>query len=140
MLGLEVAVANLAVPITTTPEKFMWIIQNLHETHILTAILSSVALSILIGCKLFKARLVKRKYLRLLAYLPEVLVVVMLATFFSYIFQWDNDGLQVLGEISVGATKIKSPIGKSALPYLQQCLGTSVRLVRFTSFILLLGR
>lgn len=126
MLGLEVALAALPVPIDNTPDKFAWILENLQNAHALTAILSSVALLLLIFARTIKARLMKRKYLRFLAYLPEVLVVVLGATLLAGQFRWDLQGLQVLGDVTAGAVDVVLPFTHSARGYLRTCLGTSV--------------
>jgi MFS superfamily sulfate permease-like transporter len=132
MLGL-----HSHVLLETTPEKFVWIIENIGDTHRVTALLSAFALAILIGTKTFKSRLISsnhdqqdssgaRKYIKLLAYVPEVLLVVLGSTLLAGGLRLDLQGLQVLGNVSAGSASIQAPFLHTR-DFLTRCIGTSVR-------------
>lgn len=54
-----------------------------------------------------------------------MLVVVILSTVFSAVFDWESAGLQVLGKISTGDVLVRLPVGTGIGDYATRCLGTS---------------
>ncbi|SGY29841.1 BQ5605_C002g01088 [Microbotryum silenes-dioicae] len=110
----------------TTPSKLMLMIEHVDKAHKLTLIVSCVALLVLVSAKSFKARLAKRRGYGFLAYVPEVLVVVILSTVFSATFDWQAKGLSVLGKVSIGDVRILLPSSSIlARKYSSQCIGTA---------------
>lgn len=63
--------ASSSAPVDTVLEKVSFIISNLGHVHKLTLAVSLGALAILVLAKMFKARLVKRRGFKWLAYVPE---------------------------------------------------------------------
>ncbi|KAL8286278.1 hypothetical protein RQP46_004766 [Phenoliferia psychrophenolica] len=124
LLGLEHALAALDPPALTMLEKLEFLWHNIGQTHILTFAVSFVALAVLIAAKMFKGRLVGRRGFGWLAYVPEVLVVVIVSTILTDVFDWDKEGLNVLGKVSAGEARISLPF-TNAGGYLQKCIGTS---------------
>ncbi|ORY73400.1 sulfate transporter family-domain-containing protein [Leucosporidium creatinivorum] len=123
-LGLE-RLVDKAHPPESTLDKAGFIIEHLGSVHRLTVAVSFTALAILILAKLFKSRLIKRRGFGWLAYVPEVLVVVIVSTVFSAIFDWEAQGLQVLGYVSPGNVHIRLPFGSGIGDYATKCIGTS---------------
>lgn len=82
MLGLQGPLHALPQHMapTTAPQKLIFIIRNLYEAHTLSAIISVVALAILVLAKLFKHTLAARRGLKWLRYVPDVLAVVVVGT------------------------------------------------------------
>ncbi|SCV68855.1 BQ2448_976 [Microbotryum intermedium] len=123
ILGLERHAKHGA---DTMLSKLMLVIEHLDGVHRLTLIVSCVALLVLVSAKSFKARLAKRRGYGFLAYVPEVLVVVILSTVFSATFDWQAKGLSVLGKVSIGDVRILLPFSSSlARKYSSQCIGTA---------------
>ena len=96
-------------PVDTVLEKVSFLISNIHRVHKLTLAVSLGALTILILAKLFKARLVMRKGFKWLAYVPEVLAVVIASTG-SILLPWlscaaDLVALQFSLPFSAGTSK-----------------------------------
>lgn len=110
LLGMTVAVGQcLDVPklkvfnisyIEKEPESpfqlLMGIIQNLKETHVLTASISFISISFLFTIKYLK---VKYADANLIKMFPEILVLVVVSTSLTYFFRWDCDGVAILNTI-----------------------------------------
>ncbi|SCZ90972.1 BZ3500_MvSof-1268-A1-R1_Chr1-3g02435 [Microbotryum saponariae] len=123
ILGLE---RHTKYGADTTLSKLMLVIKHMDKAHRLTLIVSCVALLVLVSAKSFKARLAKRRGYGFLAYVPEVLVVVILSTVFSATFDWQAKGLSVLGKVSIGDVRILLPFSSIlARKYSSQCIGTA---------------
>ncbi|KAJ2986195.1 hypothetical protein NUW54_g9868 [Trametes sanguinea] len=94
----------------TTLDKFVFLVENAFtHAHRLTTIISFGALAVLVGMRSFKR--VCRRYWFIYR-LPEVFIVVVLSTFLSDKFGWDQDGVEILGAV---------PINTGRRPRRQQC-------------------
>jgi MFS superfamily sulfate permease-like transporter len=78
MLGLQALEKLKGVDHGTTIEKAAFILEYLGESHKLTTLVSFVAIVVLVGARLLKPRL--SKWAKWVVYLPEVLLVVVVAT------------------------------------------------------------
>ncbi|KAM0793395.1 hypothetical protein ACM66B_000847 [Microbotryomycetes sp. NB124-2] len=124
ILGLEPYI-DKAHPAESFTDKVNFVIDNLGNVHKLTLVVSLSALAILIAAKMFKASLSQRKGFRFLAFVPEVLAVVIISSVLSAVFKWEEDGLQVLGKVNPGEVKFHLPTSRSLGDYTTKCLGTS---------------
>ncbi|KAM0755617.1 hypothetical protein T439DRAFT_320323 [Meredithblackwellia eburnea MCA 4105] len=124
ILGLERVLADSPIPVESSVDKVFFVLRNLSRTHLLTLAVSGTALATLVLAKMFKGRLFNRRGFKWLAYVPEVLLVVIASTVATGVFNWDLQGLSVLGKVSAGEARVALPFTKSA-GYLSKCLGTS---------------
>ncbi|KAK4055270.1 hypothetical protein OIV83_000552 [Microbotryomycetes sp. JL201] len=124
VLGLEPYV-DKAHPAESFIDKINFVIDNLGNIHKLTLVVSLSALAVLIAAKMFKSGLAQRKGFRFVAYVPEVLAVVILSSILSAVLKWEEDGLQVLGKVNPGEVKFHLPTSRSLGDYTTKCIGTS---------------
>ncbi|KIW65798.1 hypothetical protein PV04_08021 [Phialophora macrospora] len=87
--------------------KLLFVVTNLGQAHVLTSILSITSFLIVMTLRHFRDSLEQRY--RAVAYIPDRFVVVASAGFLTWLFQWHEHGLQVLGHIQTPKT--------SALPF-----------------------
>jgi MFS superfamily sulfate permease-like transporter len=87
-------------PIEKEPESpfqlFMDIIQNLQETHALTAAISFISISFLFTIKYLKKKYAQINWIQMF---PEILVLVVVSASLTYLFRWDCDGVAILNTI-----------------------------------------
>ncbi|KAI0315518.1 sulfate anion transporter [Amylostereum chailletii] len=124
MLGL-VALEHKLNP-QTTLDKIRFILENgFTHFHKQTAMVSFGALLVLVGARVLKASF--RKYWFIYR-IPEVLVVVVVSTILSGKLHWDEDGIDILGSVSVktGGHFFKFPLHHSHLPYYKQTTSYAV--------------
>ncbi|TFK45036.1 sulfate anion transporter [Crucibulum laeve] len=110
----------------TTIDKFIFLVKNaIANPHRPTTIISFTALASLIGLRWFKNQFKKTWWIYRL---PEVLVVVVVSTFLSSEFSWDEDAVDILGAVSVttGESFIQFPLGHSNLKFLRRTTSTAV--------------
>ncbi|GAA5969156.1 hypothetical protein JCM11641_007490 [Rhodosporidiobolus odoratus] len=110
ILGIEHGLNKVYGASSTLPEKVYYILTHFGDAHRLTVLVSGVALAVLVGAKLFKRQLSRRKGFRFLNFVPEVLVVVLVSTLLSHLLNWQSHGLAVLGHVSPGAVNFRLPL------------------------------
>ncbi|CAO3682679.1 unnamed protein product [Rhizopus stolonifer] len=76
--------------------RFLFLLENIQFSHALTTSVSVVSVSFLVFSRVTKSKLAKFKWVQLL---PEVLTVVVVSCILTYIFDWENKGLAILGNI-----------------------------------------
>lgn len=86
-------------------DKLTFVVQNIGKTNIPTAILSAIALSVLIGAKSIKQYF---KDVRALRYIPEIFLTVVISTILTGVLRLDHEGVAVLGKLEGG---LHSPFG-----------------------------
>lgn len=129
MLGLEVLQHEVKPPLETTPEKIVFLFENvLSHAKGLTAIISFTSFLILIV-----VRTVKRKVAsfggrwKWAANLPEVFIVVVVSTILSDVYDWEADGVAVLGRVTMDfGTLLDWPLRKHTLKYLKKTTSTAI--------------
>jgi MFS superfamily sulfate permease-like transporter len=84
-------------------ETLILLLENIHQTHLPTAIISLVSILFLVATKWAKSSSVflKNESLKVLNLVPEILVLVTLSTLFSAIFRWDLIGVEILRDVKV---------------------------------------
>lgn len=89
---------------SSTVDRFIFLAKHIHQSHLLSTIVSTAAVSILLGFRVIKSKV----NIRWIQLLPEVLVVVIVSILLTDIFDWDQQGLSILGTIE-GAGHIPLP-------------------------------
>ncbi|KAH8115181.1 sulfate anion transporter [Phellopilus nigrolimitatus] len=111
----------------TTLDKFVFLLQNVvtHE-HRPTTLISFGALAVLVFVRYTKT--IFRKYWFIYR-IPEVLIVVIVSTVLTDIFDWDALGVSVLGAVPISSGNgsfIHFPVHKSTLRYMQSTTSTAI--------------
>ncbi|KAI0764375.1 sulfate anion transporter [Trametes elegans] len=110
----------------STLDKLLFLIENTFtHAHKLTTLISFGALAVLVGLRSFK-QLCRRYWF--IYRLPEVFLVVVASTFLCDKFDWDQDGVEILGSVPIntGSSFVQFPLGKMTLRYLRRTTSTAV--------------
>lgn len=76
--------------------RLFFLLHYIKDSHPLTSLVSLASVLFLTFSRITKTKLAKYKFLQLV---PEVLVVVVVSSILTYFFDWENKGLDILGEI-----------------------------------------
>ncbi|BGP52635.1 hypothetical protein JCM8202_004835 [Rhodotorula sphaerocarpa] len=128
ILGLEAGLSAKYGASSTFEQKVGYLFSHLGDTHRLTLLVSMVALAVLVSARLLKKVVAeKRGMWRFVKYVPQVLLVVVVSTICSHLFQWNKSGVAVLGHVDAGAVKVKLPSWgwNHGRHWARKCLGTS---------------
>ncbi|THG99691.1 hypothetical protein EW145_g7217 [Phellinidium pouzarii] len=111
----------------TTFDKFVFLIRNAatHE-HRPTTLISFIALAVLVGFRLIKARFRKHWFI---GRLPELLIVVIASTALCRHYAWDKLGVSILGSVPINnedGSFVHFPLHKSTLKYMKSTTTTAV--------------
>lgn len=123
MLGL-VHAEHLANP-HTTMEKLFFLIEHIPQSHELTTFISFGALATLVVLRTVKTGFKKYWWIYRI---PEVLIVVVVSTIVSQQFDWDDDGVDILGSVNTNTGKhfFRLPFRHRNLSYLRSTTSTAV--------------
>ncbi|KAJ7655602.1 sulfate anion transporter [Mycena polygramma] len=90
-----------------------------------TTIVSFSALAVLVGLRVIKGAFQKYWWIYRL---PEVLLVVVVATLLSDEFRWDQEGVEILGAVPITSMKsfVQIPLQAANLQYLRRTTSTSM--------------
>ncbi|KNZ81232.1 Putative sulfate transporter, partial [Termitomyces sp. J132] len=124
MFGL-VALQKIVKP-ETTIEKILFLLENAFtKLNPVTTMISFSALGVLLVLRNIKNSFKKYWFIYRV---PEVLIVVIVSTFLSAEFRWDNDGVDILGSVSINAghSFLQIPLQSSTLKYLRRTTSTAV--------------
>lgn len=114
MLGLEPVLKHLPsdVHVHSAVEKFIFLATHWTEFHKMTAIVGFTSFFVLIFLSKTKQLLVVRKY-KSASFFPEILVVIVLFTVFSYLFDFEGYEIGIIGHVSLEDFKLRNPISHS---------------------------
>ncbi|RCH91131.1 hypothetical protein CU097_005564 [Rhizopus azygosporus] len=76
--------------------RLLFLIKNIQYSHALTTSVSAVSVSFLVLSRVAKTGLSRFKWFQLV---PEVLLVVIISSLLTYLLDWENQGLAILGNI-----------------------------------------
>lgn len=79
-------------------DKIVFLVENVKHAHKLTCAVAFGSFVIIMICRELKRRLQPR--FPSVAYVPDRFIVVVLSAVFTWTFSWDEQGLQVLGDVS----------------------------------------
>ncbi|KAI0710290.1 sulfate anion transporter [Cerioporus squamosus] len=109
----------------STLDKLLFLIENAFtHAHKLTTTISFGALAILVAIRSCKQAFKKYWFIYRL---PEVFIVVVVSTMLSDEFDWDQDGVEILGSVPINTgTFVQFPLRKMTLRYLRRTTSTAV--------------
>lgn len=107
-LSTEMGLVELALtePHQTSLDKLLFAIRHIKDTHLLTFSISSITLTIVMSVRYIKNILVEKYKKRRAVYIPELLMMVVVATFLCLRYKWHEKGVDVVGNIG-GASSFK---------------------------------
>ncbi|KAG9038216.1 hypothetical protein FRB95_002177 [Tulasnella sp. JGI-2019a] len=111
----------------TTLDKIVFLVENTWtNAHPLTAAISLGAVLFIFTSRAIKLR--ARSRFPAIFYVPEIFLLIVLTTVLSQVFRWDQDGVSVLGRVSIhhDGAFIKFPISKHTLTYLTDTTSTAI--------------
>lgn len=97
LLGLaKLSEHNGITEASSSIARFLFLMKNIQYSHALTASVSAASVAFLTMARVTKSKLTKFRWFQLL---PEVLLVVIASSVLTYLFDWENQGLAILGTI-----------------------------------------
>ena len=118
ILGLDSVLSNLPsdIHVHSPFQKLVFLIQHIQSSHLSTAAIGLSAFAALLVIKYIKSVFIKREY-RSASFFPEILVVVVLSTFISYLLDFEKHGIDVLGKVDVSGFRLKLPFTSHLRPW-----------------------
>jgi MFS superfamily sulfate permease-like transporter len=107
---------------STTIDRLYFLISNVQHLHVLSTVVSIVSVTILLGTRILKS---KWSHSRLFQLFPDVLLVVVVSIILTDVFDWENKGLAILGEIDNAGIPIPSIPALPPNKHLKDLLVTS---------------
>lgn len=128
-LSTELGLDKLALnhPHLTVIDKVWFLIKYYDHAHILTLIISSITLIIVLSTRYIKDILVNKYKYKQAIYIPELLLMVVVATYLCYHQQWDKQGIEIVGDITPNNSKfsLQNPFDTSKLRIYKHVFTTS---------------
>ncbi|RCK58925.1 hypothetical protein Cantr_07253 [Candida viswanathii] len=106
-LSTELGLDKLAAtkPHVTTVEKVVFLWKYYDHAHILTLVISCTTLIIVMATRYAKDVLVNKYNKKRAIYVPELLLMVVVATYLCWDRQWDSKGIEIVGDITPNNSK-----------------------------------
>ncbi|VEU19483.1 DEKNAAC100048 [Brettanomyces naardenensis] len=126
ILGLDEILNKLPseIHVHSPYQKIVFLIEHIQDYHKATAIIGSVTFFILFLLKYLK-KVCERRKIRFASFFPEILVVVVFATFLSAAFDFKHHGIDVLGKVNVEGFHFRLPFTSSLRPWYGELFGVS---------------
>lgn len=109
-------------------DKLRYIFGKIHKAHKLTTAVSFGSFAIIMVCRTLKKRLQPRY--PAVAYFPDRFLVVVISAVLAWKYEWDKQGLELLGDVKSGAggsgIPFHWPLKTQHLTHIDTALGTSV--------------
>ncbi|CAJ0768106.1 8031_t:CDS:2 [Entrophospora sp. SA101] len=117
---------------SSTLDKLIYIINNIEQSHIPTAIISFSSLLFLLVFGSIKGYLSKR--FSWVQFIPEIFICVIIYTILCSIFDWESLGVKILGDIKGGGFPKFSIPSPPKLAHIIDCFETAV-LISVVGFV-----
>lgn len=108
-------------------DKLVFIFRKIHKAHKLTAAVSFGAFAIIMVFRTLKKNLQPRY--PSMAYFPDRFIVVVVSALLAWKFEWDKQGLALLGDVKAGegsGIPFHWPLRTGHMKHIDTALGTSV--------------
>ncbi|CUM63946.1 uncharacterized protein PRCAT00001534001 [Priceomyces carsonii] len=123
MLGLSKLLKGIindpdAMDIHSPFDKFVFLLHNYKKYDPLTFKISIIAFITILLSRLGKAFGTRSYpiYERRIAIIPEILIVLIVSTYMSYLFEWNDRGIEIIGKIkNEGSLSFYNPISSKSL-------------------------
>ena len=124
-MGLDTAAAHSAsASHGSSLDKMLFLFRHGHEAHKLTCIVSFSTIAIVLALREIKRRLQGR--MNWVAYVPDRFIVVVLSAVFAWKFDWESQGLDILGDIKAKGTPFQpqNPFAKDNFRHITDAFST----------------
>lgn len=104
-------------------DKLVFLVENITKYDSLTTRISLLAFFFLFVVSLVKNYGIKRKFNNLdkLIYIPEILIMLIIATYLCYKFKWNEKGIDIVGKIKEnGGITVHNPFTVVELKYMKK--------------------
>lgn len=125
-LGLGKLAEQEKVGHASSIDKLRFIFSNLDKTHTLTLTVAASSFVTIMVCREIKRRMQPRY--PGVAYVPDRFLVVVLSAFLAYYFEWDKQGVAVLGKVEAASGHLftfRWPLKWSNMVYVREAMSTS---------------
>ncbi|KAK6203474.1 putative sulfate transporter [Scheffersomyces amazonensis] len=114
-------------PHLTTVDKLLFIVRYYKKAHILTFTISSITLAIVLVVRYVKGLLVNKYKKKSAIYFPDLLLMVVLATYLCQKLKWYENGVEIVGNINSTSASFKlvNPLDISKLPLYKKTFSTA---------------
>ncbi|KAK6525945.1 hypothetical protein TWF281_010987 [Arthrobotrys megalospora] len=123
----ELGLLNLAreqgVTHASSLTKLDFLFRNASNIHMPTAVVSLVALTIILTVKKFRVKVQKRH--NWVVFIPDRFLVVTIATVLAAKLDWSSKGIEILGDVSSGSFQMRFPFKQENLPKIREALPTA---------------
>lgn len=110
----------------STVDKFSFIFSHLADIHVLTAVIALTSFVIVMTCREMKRKLQPRY--PGVAYIPDRLAVVVLSAILCYSLDWEEKGVDIMGDIKAASGHVftfRWPFQLSYMTHIRDAMGTS---------------
>ena len=110
-LSTELGIGDLILdnPYLTTFDKLMFVCKYARQSHIFTLLVSCITLGLVLSIRKLKNTLVNKYHMRHAVLIPELFLMVLVATYLSWRFQWHSEyGVEIIGNIQSSTPDSKS--------------------------------
>ncbi|GME81557.1 unnamed protein product [Ambrosiozyma monospora] len=133
MIGSTMAILGLDVLLKLLPpdqhvhtpfDKICFIVSHLSQYNGFSTCVGSGSFVVLMFAKRIKKLFVEHKFKKA-SFFPEILIVVVVATVLSYVFDLEGHGLSVVGKIDTAGFRYKFPLSKDLRPLYGEVFGVA---------------
>ncbi|KAF7998948.1 hypothetical protein HF325_006480 [Metschnikowia pulcherrima] len=111
-------------------EKWVFAFKHWNDAHLKTVALTVITLCLVMFVRRQKRVLVEKYHKKAAVYVPELLAMVVVATLLSYSFDWEADGIEIVGNLASPSeghdSVIINPFKPSTFKLLKTAFGTSL--------------
>ncbi|KAI9172548.1 putative sulfate transporter [Paramyrothecium foliicola] len=125
-LGLAELASETGVSHGSSAEKFLFTLRNLKHTHMLTFGIAAVSFTVIMIFRELKKRLQPRY--PGLVFIPDRFLVVVAAALLCWKFEWQNEGVEILGTVKSatgGLFAFRWPFQLSHMHHIRDAMSTS---------------
>ncbi|KAL7267126.1 hypothetical protein RUND412_010299 [Rhizina undulata] len=125
-MGLNELAKDEQITHASSLTKVLWLIKNATKAHQLTFAVAAVSFSIIMIGRTLKKKFEKRA--PYIVFLPDRFLVVVFSAVFTYVCKWDEQGLQVLGNVSQSSGSLFSfhfPFAWQHMTHLRETMSTA---------------
>ncbi|MBW0534737.1 hypothetical protein O181_074452 [Austropuccinia psidii MF-1] len=109
-------------------DKLIWVISNILKSHHFTCLISFFTLISILIIKKLKTSTYSKKFIPLIKFLPEILLITTISSFLTDLFNWQNFGIDVLGHVSISQVKLGLPWNQISKQLVDDTIGTAFTL------------
>ncbi|CAH7668793.1 sulfate transporter family-domain-containing protein [Phakopsora pachyrhizi] len=128
ILGLSNALKNSENQPQGHLDKLIWTIRNLNQSHRLSCLISLASVIFLVVIRIFKSSRFCQTRFPMLKYMPEILITAIISSLVTDIFDWDKQGVEVIGAIHAHQVEINVPWSGIDKSLWKDTFGTAVTL------------